>query len=53
MIAQCACVHTAQDTLHGPGRRVFNPMKAGKSVVGGYGFRCTVCRAARYTSKPQ
>jgi hypothetical protein len=53
MIAKCNCTHPAQDDIHGPGNRVFNPLKAGKSVVGGYGHRCTVCRSTRYTSKPQ
>ena len=37
MILRCDCKHEGQDSLHGKGNRVFNPI----SKPGFY--RCTVC----------
>lgn len=43
--AQCSCPHPGQDSIHGAGRRAFNSTKMA--------FRCTVCKATLYLSKPK
>lgn len=35
IVAPHTCAHAAQDRIHGPGNRVWNPTKGGR--------RCTVC----------
>jgi hypothetical protein len=48
VIAQCTCVHPAQDALHGPGWRVFNLKRKPLAHL-----QCTVCKAKRYTGLPK
>lgn len=43
MIAKCTCQHPGQDSIHGPGMRVFNPGGTPTKPAS-----CTVCGAKLY-----
>lgn len=46
IILYCSCSNKEQDTIHGPGRRVFNKTKTLNE------WRCTVCKAVK-VEKPK
>lgn len=48
IIRPCTCKHAAQDTLHGPGNRVFNVKKEQGKDMPRY-CTCTVCGQERPT----
>lgn len=45
-VMKCSCKHEYQDSVYGPGMRLFNP--TGKT--GDSGYRCTVCGKETGTS---